>query len=1028
MKFINTFTQPVTEAYDELINIIIKLNYYSKKLDVLIGQPTRIGILSDYLINYKNNDEILHPFFLTDYLDEINFEKIIHNIMIFTQPEDIIDKYNISSGVKDVFKKKYNDTYKNYIFMNNGNAKAIVDIKNIKKKLAENSFAKSNIYSVKCYKHDVINTVIADLQLYVSYLINMKELYMYILFENIFKENNYKPNAIIDKNAPEYYRNKLIKYIIDCIEFSISYNIIETNNTNIDETEYNINQPILTELVTSVKTNITMIIDIFKFELNNILIPYFTFTQSNYDIITYIATKIGDNGKYKPDYKWNIDSILLNLQSIPPETHNDKNIFDYIYNILNASDMNNNYYLSLYEFPFDIDDIKFYKYHKTLITSNLLFNSNEINKNSSIYSEPNIRNMFNAYTNTPSKDITYTTNNLNFSYDILLNYMYYNCNTITYDGTKNVSTVKTENSLNGTITINAIQLFNTHKNNIASIAIYINNHIETIKKSLNDIGKIFNTSTITDYATIQTSITNTHNIFKIIIDEINKKNNSNTAYEKELLEKICDIVKNINNLLPMSLNNKNINKGLNHRNNLFIAGSALSYINTNLLQYNINNDTYINIKLKILNQYTTPSSKNITELIDIYKKINYVYTRADTNLLSIEDVVDTNIFKIDNYNYISPTIKKPENSQWGYPLFSSNNKIQKTILIDFIVFIKTKIPPLKAIEPPNITPSPYVIIDTSNSNNLIIITFAKEQITETKNMLSTLKTYCTINTSGIINLIPAVNINDNIFGNLINNLINKLANMQNIKIFIYKYIYELFRNYIYTQHIKDTYIVLNDVLNIDIDIEKINTGIYNVLINFITNNATIKLQNLNKMTPAANKTIDELQTFDANKIYDILNICAYLHNDYYNLIMTYIYTFLYNNKYTQTSIINIINENLLSNTHHILYDTHYKNFYAKQMKVAPTTPPVATSTTPPPAPTTPAPSTTPIANTMKSKLLTDITETTMPPLLTDYNDKLFALYANSKIILKGGYTHINNIMLKSKKKSLTKKKVLCARK
>ena len=301
-------------------------------------------------------------------------------------------------------------------------------------------------------------------------------------------------------------------------------------------------------------------------------------------------------------------------------------------------------------------------------------------------------------------------------------------------------------------------------------------------------------------------------------------------------------------------------------------------------------------------------------------------------------------------------------------------------------------------------------------------------------MLSTLKTYCSIDTNGITTTTSAVNINinDNIFGNLINNLINKLANMQNIKIFIYKYIYELFRNYIYTQHIKDIYIVLNYVLKIDIDIDiEKNTGIYNVLINFIkTNNATIGFQQLNTtVTTPNNLNIDDLQTFDEKTISDILSICAYLHNDYYDLIMKHIYTFLYKNKnkYTHTSIINIINENLLSNTHHILYDTHYKNFYAKQMKkVAPTTTPVAT-----PAPATPVPSalsTTLITNTMKSNLLTDITENTMPQFLKDYNIKLSELYAKSNIILKGGYTHINNVMLKSKKKSLTKKKVLYARK
>ena len=113
-------------------------------------------------------------------------------------------------------------------------------------------------------------------------------------------------------------------------------------------------------------------------------------------------------------------------------------------------------------------------------------------------------------------------------------------------------------------------------------------------------------------------------------------------------------------------------------------------------------------------------------------------------------------------------------------------------------------------------------IKYSNSKSLfdVINNFITQCIEDTQKIFTHLATYITINNDGNVNIVappppppPPLDINDNTFGNLINNLMNNLANMKNIRDFIFKYIYEIFKYYVLIQHTDNNFIVFCNSLN-----------------------------------------------------------------------------------------------------------------------------------------------------------------------------------------------------------------------
>ena len=81
----------------------------------------------------------------------------------------------------------------------------------------------------------------------------------------------------------------------------------------------------------------------------------------------------------------------------------------------------------------------------------------------------------------------------------------------------------------------------------------------------------------------------------------------------------------------------------------------------------------------------------------------------------------------------------------------------------------------------------------------------------------------------------------------------------------------------------------------------------------------------------------------------------YIHDNYYDTIMAYIYNFLHTNRFTHSTFINIMGVDLLYNDLNTIYDIYYKTIIQQPPDTkeapAPTAPAAA------PAPATPAPAT-----------------------------------------------------------------------
>ena len=486
-----------------------------------------------------------------------------------------------------------------------------------------------------------------------------------------------------------------------------------------------------------------------------------------------------------------------------------------------------------------------------------------------------------------------------------------------------------------------------------------------------------------DYADINKKIIEEHtNLDTIINDIIQKRDNTLTPLsidDKELLSKIIDIIKDIKNLLPIQLKDKYISNSVNHRNNLFIALSSLGFINTNLLQFNIKNNKYLNIKLNILednNSFKKQEKDKITNLTANYETIYTIYKEKD--ILDITEISDTSGFNINTYIYktLLKSTQPPFNVIWAYPLFNNAITTNKLIIKDFIneYMVKAKQNCIdlneigKLISDLKTKQIQYETIDEKPYNNSKMLfdeinNFTKQCIEDTQNILIHLKNIynITFTDTGSATTPPTpptpLNINDNTFGNLINNLMNNLANLKNIKDFIYKYIYEIFKYYILTQHTDDNFMVFCKSLNLDI-IENVNDFI-SIHIFYTTKDKKnifnkLKIKELNKIivkhktayaaaaavaavavAAPAYKTITNLQAYPpptttttiatSEKMLEALNEnLLYIHDNYYYTIMAYIYNFLHTNRFTHSTFINIMGVDLLCNDLNTIYDIYYK--------------------------------------------------------------------------------------------------------
>jgi hypothetical protein len=163
-------------------------------------------------------------------------------------------------------------------------------------------------------------------------------------------------------------------------------------------------------------------------------------------------------------------------------------------------------------------------------------------------------------------------------------------------------------------------------------------------------------------------------------------------YVIELLYGLEYAVRELFSLVPCKLNNLQTNKAFNHRNNLFIATNVLGYMNIKLTDFNIKNNSYLNIKLSTLlelpNQTKNLKDKEKLEKlklnIDIIKQF---YSKND--IFKIEQLTSFNDYNIADHatrkiqNFTQPTSAatsaSPTNQKrciiWTYPLFNFNNGV-----------------------------------------------------------------------------------------------------------------------------------------------------------------------------------------------------------------------------------------------------------------------------------------------------------------------------------------------------------------
>ena len=436
MDFINNIDLSKIPIDNEDFKKIIKINYNIKKLEILIGTPTK-GVLQDYLDKLANEkkhniEPVLHPYFIIDYLEEIDFYNIGNEIIreihtnraeldtyVFNNP-NVLTNYDIL-------------VFLTYSLVVGGGAAAIPyittdattglitiskdNIKNILLASVPTPGALGDVGKnlTDCYKKDITkNIFITHLQLFVEKLIEIKDLFMYSFFDKLFGNDKYYvkvtvpapavgapapvvgapaapiPNYDInyENTGPLFHHNNMMKHLQDCIEFTISYNI-----TNVGEIANNMDV-----LINGTKNTITMIFDIFRNELNNTVVPCFTYDDKN--IMKNITDNIKklETNKNKPNYEWQplIYYPLVGAGAgagAGASVSSDKLIFDYIYTLLNGQDEKNNYYLisnftnggkNIFEkYSKDVKnkDTEFGNFHDNIINNGYLLNNVDININ-----------------------------------------------------------------------------------------------------------------------------------------------------------------------------------------------------------------------------------------------------------------------------------------------------------------------------------------------------------------------------------------------------------------------------------------------------------------------------------------------------------------------------------------------------------------------------------------------------------------------------------------------------------------------
>ena len=359
---------------------------------------------------------------------------------------------------------------------------------------------------------------------------------------------------------------------------------------------------------------------------------------------------------------------------------------------------------------------------------------------------------------------------------------------------------------------------------------------QNTRKNINDTITNIHTSCDEIIVKLKPMITNAKYVFGMEIYD---------DHITELYNKITEIVTEISYLVPKQLKDLKDTR-LNHRNNLFIALSSIGYINTKLLQNNINNNLYLNIKLKILEIYKT--SKQSFPISNDFSQLNSLFTKI-YKFQEDKDIFDIDTNYADEYNttFITTiaqnTAKSTGNTNivpWSYPLFnnkSDDTTIYKNIILKIIEYIINEITKkAKALfQKINIPDTSYKILAQHEGDSFeTLIKYNQTNLTEIVKILEALNPYCTFNGVGDITKgvgAGAINYNDKIFGNLINKLLNKLALLETDNTFTYRYIYELFKYYIFTQHYNKNYIVLNISSKLYSDTDIKNISIFNFVDN-----------------------------------------------------------------------------------------------------------------------------------------------------------------------------------------------------
>ena len=404
MNFINN-TKDKKLVNTPMFNDLLEVVYHVRKLEVLLGTKDK-GLLHDYNKKYEldrllnaTNADLLHQYYLIDYLYAINYDNIITRITnIYEKYEDILDSYKLGGkvilGNFDAFKEKTVNTFYEEI------RDYAVDVRNNNNELSGG------------FDKEPTANVLSIIQNGVLQAIYLKDIMMYLCFEELFGgQDNYIPindcsiNEIIQNlfrsklelvdtpSKPLYHFNKLMEYLQDCMEFCIDYYIpskVEKNNIALWSDK--------------MLTQLNMILDIFRNELNTTLLPIFTFSLNNtanpaqeqinkyiYDNILVSLKSTNDASKMKnmPNYSWK--TPVLGKSNVGMDKSTDKIIYDFIYALLSAKDEDNNYYLIgdinvLDSYITDIGTASpdFTKFFNDITNYGFLLNNKDVNLNNNL--------------------------------------------------------------------------------------------------------------------------------------------------------------------------------------------------------------------------------------------------------------------------------------------------------------------------------------------------------------------------------------------------------------------------------------------------------------------------------------------------------------------------------------------------------------------------------------------------------------------------------------------------------------------